>query len=94
MASKRAIRRRGEQRSRHVFLNWKPSLTRTCKSKQDFKTYEDAEMAMEKLMAASYYDGEPLNVYRCPINPSHFHYGHIIGLRRSHGQAREGHRRH
>jgi hypothetical protein len=95
MSSKRAIRRRQIRvRPYPQHPHFRPDWMKTCKDKQAFKTYGEAETAMEKLMASPGYDREPLNVYLCPINRSHYHYGHIIGLRRNfHGQETH-HRQH
>jgi len=40
-----------------------------------FDTFDQAEGEMLSLMGASYYDGEDLNVYLCPVTGNHYHFG-------------------
>jgi hypothetical protein len=46
-------------------------------NKQPFDTFDQAEGEMLSLMGASYYDGEDLNVYLCPVTGNHYHFGHV-----------------
>jgi hypothetical protein len=46
-------------------------------NKQPFDTFDQAEGEMLSLMGASYYDGEDLNAYLCPVTENHYHFGHV-----------------
>ena len=52
-------------------------IERCCLNKQPFDTFDQAEGEMLSLMGASYYDGEDLNVYLCPVTGNHYHFGHV-----------------
>jgi hypothetical protein len=73
MSSKRCLRRQGRYRpSRRISF----SASRSCEHKEPHATWDLAEQALHQLMSTNYFDGGEMNVYRCPINREHFHYGH------------------
>lgn len=79
MSSKRCIRRRAERcHTLRSFLR----THNACGRKDRFDTFEAASVALESLLNCNYYDGLPMNVYRCPLDPSHFHFGHLPKGRR------------
>ncbi len=74
MASKRAQRRRAEQRGcLKQFLH----MRHGCANKTRFANEALAGAALESLMNCDYFDGGDMNVYLCPAGQDHWHFGHI-----------------
>ena len=76
MASKRNVRRRQMRAREAPTPELRVYIRNSCSGKRPFPTHSQAKREMQDLMDAPYYDGEPLEVYPCPITGDHFHFGH------------------
>ena len=84
MASKRRKKRVAQRKG---IVDVSTHRNKKCYSKQPFKSREEAEHNLSRLMASPFYDGRPMNVYICSLSDAdepHYHFGHSYEA--NHGQ--------